>query len=106
NLGRLAEPTIPVQIALVRIRVDGISPFAVLGIVSTIGTLSPNKGSESAGLDPLGGFVKHRIRTVLRSDLKDLTRPFHCIVNPEPFVEIASQRFLALHMFAGLHRVN
>ena len=41
-LRRVAEPAIPIEIALVGIRIDRIRPLAVFGIVAAIRALSPN----------------------------------------------------------------
>ena len=47
-----------------------------------------------------------RGRTALRADLENPASALDGVMDPKSFLEIASQGFLAIYMFACLHRVN
>src|SRR5437879_4693243 len=74
DLRRLAQPSFPIQVALVHLGINRVSPFAVL-VVSTIRTLSPNQRSKFARLNPFGGFVILGIGAALRADLENFPCP-------------------------------
>jgi hypothetical protein len=106
NLGRFAEPAFPIEISFIHSRIDGISPFAVFGIVPAIGALTPNQGAELPFFDPGGGFVIHGIGAKLRPELERFFRFRDGIVNLEAFFEIAREGLFPINMFARLHGID
>src|SRR5438876_62966 len=105
-LRRVAEPASPIEIALVGIRIDRISPLAVFGIVAAIRALSPNQRTELARLDPFRGFVIFWVRATLRADDINLAGALDGVVNLKRFSQIPRHRLLAIDVLAGLQGVD
>lgn len=100
------EPAFPVEIGRARVRVGGISPFAVLGIIAAVRSLRPDERAELAGANPFRGFVEFGIGAALGTELKNFACALDRVVDLEGFAEIACEGLFAIDMFARFQRVD